>query len=148
MVLFRERNHIHSLQCIFNKFNIELGDMKLERFHTIDPNNTLTYHILYSFVNTQNYTILYVTAYKEICRQHKQSNLHPPLVKQAKQVIHCKRTSIEVLRSNFVLNSVTNIWVVTILLISLDSRSRIISVTHSNCFCVRVTHRKYTYKQI
>jgi hypothetical protein len=22
-----------------------------------------------------------------------------------------------------------------------------ISVSHSNCFCVRVTHRKYTWKQ-
>ena len=53
-------------------------------------------------------------------------------------------TSMVVRRSNFCWNWVMKMWTDTRLLMSPFSTSRMMSVSHSKLFCVRVTHRKYT----
>jgi hypothetical protein len=69
------------------------------------------------------------------------------MIKEVSVIVWIIHTNIVVLKSNFCWNWVMNIWTATKLLLSLFSTLRTISVSHSNCFCVRVTHRKYTWKQ-
>ena len=58
---------------------------------------------------------------------------------------HLNLTSMVVLISYFCWNCVIKIWVSTNPLESFCSTSLMMSVIHSNCFCVLVTHKKYTW---